>query len=55
MKRSWAALAAAVVTILVVAGCNDYGNTFQNNTGASVAFLPPSHISSGSPDFTLPA
>jgi hypothetical protein len=39
--------------MLAVAGCNDYGNTFQNNTGASIRFLSPSNISAGSPDFTL--
>ena len=53
MKRSWTALAVALISILAVAGCNDYGNTFQNNTGASVTFLSPSNISAGSPDFTL--
>jgi hypothetical protein len=53
MKRSWTALAVALISILAVAGCNDYGNTFQNNTGASVAFLSPSNISAGSPDFTI--
>ena len=53
MKRSWTALAVALVSILAVAGCNDYGNTFQNNTGAQVTFLSPSTISAGSPDFTL--
>jgi WD40-like Beta Propeller Repeat len=53
MKRSWTALAVALISILVVAGCNDYGNTFQNNTGASVTFLSPSNISAGGPDFTL--
>src|SRR6202166_4569194 len=53
MKRSWTALAVALVSILGGAGCNDYGNTFQNNTGASVTFLSPSNISAGSPDFTL--
>jgi WD40-like Beta Propeller Repeat len=53
MKRSWTALAVALISILAVAGCNDYGNTFQNNTGASVGFLSPSNISAGSPDFTL--
>jgi hypothetical protein len=53
MKRSWTALAVALISILAVAGCNDYGNTFQNNTGASVTFLSPSTISAGSPDFTL--
>src|ERR1700731_3630049 len=52
MKRSWTALAVALISILV-AGCNDYGNTFQNNTGASVTFLSPSNISAGNPDFTL--
>ena len=53
MKRSWTALAVALITILAVAGCNDYGNTFQNNTGASVTFLSPSNVNAGSPDFTL--
>src|SRR5450759_2369262 len=53
MKRSWTALAVALISILAVAGCNDYGNTFQNNTGASVTFLSPSNISAGSSDFTI--
>jgi hypothetical protein len=53
MKRSWTALAVALISILVVAGCNDYGNTFQANTGALVTFLSPSTISAGSPDFIL--
>ena len=53
MKRSWTALTVALISILAVAGCNDYGNTFQNNTGAQVTFLSPSTISAGSPDFTL--
>ena len=53
MKRSWTALAVALISILAVAGCNDYGNTFQSNTGAQVTFLSPSNISAGSPDFTI--
>ncbi len=53
MKRSWTALAVALVAIFAVAGCNDYGNTFQNNTGAAIAFLSPAQISAGSTDFTL--
>jgi len=53
MKRSWTALAVALVAIYVVAGCNDYGNTFQNNTGALVSFLAPAQISAGSGNFTL--
>ncbi|HYL84883.1 MAG TPA: IPT/TIG domain-containing protein [Candidatus Angelobacter sp.] len=44
MKRYWTALAVALVTIFAVAGCNDYGNTFQNNTGAFLTFLSPANI-----------
>src|SRR5260370_21726126 len=53
MKRSWTALAVALVTIFAVAGCNDYGNTFQNNTGASIFSLSPSQINASSGDFVL--
>jgi hypothetical protein len=53
MKRSSAALAVAVVAIFAVAGCNDYGNTFQSNTGALLIFLSPSQVSAGNGDFTL--
>ncbi len=53
MKRSWTALAVALSSIFVIAGCNDYGNTFQSNTGAAISFLSPSNIGAGNPDFTL--
>jgi hypothetical protein len=53
MKRSWTALAVALAAVLAVAGCNDYGNTFQNNTGATIISISPSVISAGSGDFTL--
>lgn len=59
MKRSWTALAVAAVAVLAVAGCNDYGNTFQNNTGATITSISPSVISACVPtqtvtcDFTL--
>jgi hypothetical protein len=53
MKRSWTALAVALISILAVAGCNDYGNTFQANTGATISFLSPSNVSAGSADFIL--
>jgi hypothetical protein len=54
MKRSWTALAVAAVAVLAVAGCNDYGNTFQNNTGATILSISPSVISAGqTSDFTL--
>ncbi len=53
MKRSWTAPAVALVAIFVAGGCNDYGNTFQSNTGALVSFLAPAQISAGNGDFTL--
>ena len=53
MKRSWTALAVALVAFFATAGCNDYGNTFQNNTGAALTFLSPADKPAGSPDFTL--
>src|SRR5579885_1223532 len=53
MKRFWAALAVAFAVLIAVSGCNDYGNTFQGNTGASISFLSPSNIPAGSGDFTL--
>jgi hypothetical protein len=53
MKRLWTALAVALLTIFAGAGCNDYGNTFQNNTGAFISFLSPRDIPAGTPQFTL--
>jgi hypothetical protein len=62
MKRSWAllgvavrrsALGASLVAFFVVSGCNDYGNTFQNPTGASIISLSPANVSAGGPDFTI--
>jgi hypothetical protein len=53
MKRFWTALAVALVAIVGVAGCNDYGNTFQNNTGAVVSFLSPSQMPAGTGQFTI--
>jgi hypothetical protein len=62
MERSWtvlrvvgqcAALVLALAATLVVAGCNDYGNTFQNPTGAPISLLAPADATAGGPDFTL--
>lgn len=53
MKRSWTALAVALIALFAISGCNDYGNTFQSNTGAAITFLSPSNVSAGSSDFTL--
>ncbi|MBS1841628.1 MAG: PD40 domain-containing protein [Acidobacteria bacterium] len=57
MKRFGTALAAvALVALCATAGCNDYGNTFQGNTGALLTSLSPANIpavAAGGPDLTL--
>ncbi len=53
MMRSWAALAVACAAILTAAGCNDYGNTFQGNTGAVLQFISPANVTAGGPDLTI--
>lgn len=44
MMRSWTAIAVAFAAIFAATGCNDYGNTFQSNTGAFIAFVSPSNV-----------
>jgi hypothetical protein len=44
---------ALLASILAVAGCNDYGNTFQNPTGAGISFLAPADANASGPAFTL--
>jgi len=54
MKRFGTALAAvALVALCATAGCNDYGNTFQQNTGAFLQSLSPGNIPAGGGDMTL--
>jgi hypothetical protein len=53
MKRFGAACAFALAVICWTAGCNDYGNTFQAPTGASLRSLSPSNASAGGDTFTL--
>ena len=53
MKRSWTAIAVAFAAIFAATSCNDYGNTFQSNTGAFLQFVSPSNAAAGGPDFTL--
>ena len=53
MKRSLTALAVAAIAMFVVAGCNDYGNTFQNNTGAALVSVSPSTVTAGSGQYTM--
>jgi hypothetical protein len=53
MKRFGTAFAVVLVALCVTAGCNDYGNTFQGNTGALLVSLSPSNITAGGQQFTL--
>jgi len=43
----------AVFPILGMSGCNDYGNTFQANTGVALAYISPANVNAGGPDLTL--
>ena len=47
------ALLALAVAAVLAASCNDYGNTFQNPTGAPINFISPSDAVAGGTDFTL--
>jgi hypothetical protein len=62
MKRFWAVLGVtveratlgvALAALFALAGCNDYGNTFQSPTGAPINFLAPSDANAGGAAFTL--
>lgn len=49
MKRSWTALAVSLFALGMLAGCNDYNNTVQYATGATITSLSPSAIVAGMP------
>ena len=53
MMRSWTALAVAIAAIFAATSCNDYGNTFQGNTGAALQFISPANVTAGGPDLTI--
>jgi hypothetical protein len=53
MKRYWTAMAVALTAIFAAMGCNDYGNTFQVPTGASISSLSPANATAGSQQLTL--
>jgi len=53
MKRFAAVCILAFAAIFFAAGCNDYGNTFQGNTGARLVSLSPSNAGAGSANFTI--
>jgi Tol biopolymer transport system component len=47
MKRSWTALAVTLFAAVVLTGCNDYNNSVQYDTGATLTNLSPSGLPSG--------
>lgn len=49
MKRWWTAVAVSLMALAVLAGCNDYNNTVQYNTGATITNLSPTGIVAGPP------
>src|SRR5690242_4305482 len=53
MKRSWTAMAVAIAAIFAGTGCNDYGNTFQGNTGIILQFVSPANVPAGGPDLII--
>lgn len=53
MKRFGTALAVTLLAVFMAAGCNDYGNTFQNPTGAALTSISPSQMPAGSPTFII--
>jgi len=53
MKRFWTAVAVAGFAFGMLAGCNDYNNSIQYNTGPPIANAAPSGVPAGSPSFLL--
>ena len=51
-----AAISAAILAVFAIlgtSGCNDYGNTFQANTGVALAYISPTNVNAGGPDLTI--
>jgi len=53
MKRFWTAVAVAGFASGWLAGCNDYNNSVQFNTGPPIANAAPSGVPAGNPSFLL--
>jgi hypothetical protein len=53
MKRSWTALAVAICAVGLVAGCNNYNNSYQYPTGASIINIAPTGVPAGAANVTL--
>jgi len=53
MKRFWTAMAVAGFAFGLLAGCNDYNNSIQYNTGATLTNVSPNGLPAGSGSFLL--
>jgi WD40-like Beta Propeller Repeat len=53
MKRFWTAMAVAGLAFGVLAGCNDYNNSIQYNTGATLTNVAPTGLPAGTGSFLL--
>ena len=53
MKRFWTAMAVAGFAFVLLAGCNDYNNSIQYNTGATLTNVSPNGLPAGSGPFLL--
>jgi WD40-like Beta Propeller Repeat len=53
MKRFWTAVTVAGFAFGLLAGCNDYNNSIQYNTGATVTNIAPTGLPAGSGSFLL--
>jgi Tol biopolymer transport system component len=49
MKRFWTAPAVTLLAIGMLAGCNDYNNSIQYDTGATITSISPSALAAGTP------
>jgi trimeric autotransporter adhesin len=47
MKGFWTALTVVFCSVCVLAGCNDYNNSIQTSTGATITNVSPSGVSAG--------
>src|SRR6266436_6064250 len=53
MKRFWTAMAVAGFAFGMLAGCNDYNNSIQYNTGATLSNISPNGLPAGNADLLL--
>src|SRR5262249_52412846 len=53
MRRSCTVIVVVLAATMGLIGCNDYGNTFQGNTGAFLQSLSPDNFPAGGSDLRV--